>query len=887
MELRFEHDQPHQLRALRAVIDLFEGQGRTRSELRYEPGIGFLGTPNRLDLDETAIQVNAKKIQEREGIPLTEHLGPLRGGDGTEFNNFSIEMETGTGKTYVYLRTAIELHRRYGFCKFIVVVPSVAIREGVLKTLAMTRQHFAHLYDNVAYRYAEYDSSSLAVVRQFALSDGLEFLVMTLDSFNKADNVMFRSDDRLQGDSPVSLIRSTRPILILDEPQNMESEKSVAALAGLHPLFALRYSATHRNPYCLLYRLTPFDAYEQRLVKRIEVAGIVSEDDANRPFMRLQEIRAEKDTIVARMALQVQLKTLAIKEKIVTVKPHDNLAKLTGRPEYQAFTVAVISAAGGFVRFTNGFQLGAGEVAGGDRETLHREQIRYTIQAHIEKQNRLRALGIKVLSLFFIDRVDNYSGGGPIRRIFDEEFQKLRAGLPEWASVDPGKVQSAYFATRRTRDGREELLESKTGRSKEDQAAFQLIMRDKERLLSMGEPVAFIFSHSALREGWDNPNVFQICTLAQSRSEVRKRQEIGRGVRLAVDQEGRRVLDPQVNRLTVVANDSYEAYVKGLQSEIEQDFGGSQAPPAPDNARDRKRAKLRREILESPLFQQLWAHIARKTAYAVKLDPDYVVADIAWELERTEVPRPRIAVRLGEVVVAEGERFAGAYAGGESRANEYAGPAVNVTELILTMLAASTPPMRLTRATIVNIVERCKNPAFAYNPQAFATAAARAIRAKLAQHIVEGIDYTPTGETYEPAFADEVEGYADRMVSSPRGLYDQVLVDSAVERRFVDELESRNDIVLYCKLPPWFSIPTPAGAYNPDWAIVQERRNAHGALEGHAFIVRETKGTADTAQLQWTHERQKVLCGKRHFIEALKVDYRFGPATPALLDLTR
>jgi len=298
------------------------------SSLDFALGVAFTAMSNRLDLDANTLLDNLRAVQEKRNLPsdnalqcIEETIETANGQATGRFPNFSVEMETGTGKTYVYVRTALELFRRYGFRKFIVVVPSVAVREGVLKTFSVTRRHLLELYDNTPYRYYAYDSISLSQVRQFVGSESVEFMVMTLDSFNKAANVIRQETDRLQGETPIHLIQAARPILILDEPQNMESEKSVAALATLAPLFALRYSATHRNPYNLVYRLTPFDAYRQGLVKRIEVASVVKDDDFNQVFLRVDDIKAQGKSITAKVAVHVLMKDGSIKEKVVTVKP--------------------------------------------------------------------------------------------------------------------------------------------------------------------------------------------------------------------------------------------------------------------------------------------------------------------------------------------------------------------------------------------------------------------------------------------------------------------------------------------------------------------------------------------------------------------------------------
>ncbi|MEW5786156.1 MAG: DEAD/DEAH box helicase family protein, partial [Bacillota bacterium] len=557
MRFKFDASQEFQIRAVESVVSLLEGQPYIETELQFRWGAGFAAVANRLDLDGNTLLDNLKAVQAGNNLPEDTELrlieAEIETGEGQKeirFPNFSVEMETGTGKTYVYIRTALELYRRYGLRKYIIVVPSIAIREGVLKTLRITEQHLRELYGNLPYRYYVYDSGNLSQIRQFALSDSVEIMVMTIDSFNKASNVIKQTTDRLQGETPIHLVQAARPILILDEPQNMESELRIKALAALYPLFALRYSATHRNPYNLVYRLTPFEAYRQGLVKRVEIAGVEQEDEANRVFIRLEGIKTEKKTLTARIAVHKLMKNGTVKEQVVTVKPGDALEPKTNRSEYAPFVVEEIDAGSGCLRFANGIELRLGEARGADYEAIFEAQIRYAVEEHFRKQERFKEANIKILTLFFIDRVDNYvREDGIIRRLFIKAFNELKCKYPAWMDVDPLKVQAAYFAARRVKGGETVYEDSKTGESEKDREAYDLIMRDKERLLSFDEPTCFIFSHSALREGWDNPNVFQICTLNQTASEIKKRQEIGRGIRLAVNQTGDRVRDERVNVL--------------------------------------------------------------------------------------------------------------------------------------------------------------------------------------------------------------------------------------------------------------------------------------------------------------------------------------------------
>jgi type III restriction enzyme len=872
MKFKFDANQDYQLKAIEAVTRLFEGHKFVSSDFGFEMG-GLPAVPNRLEISEAFLLDNLKKVQQANGIPADSELkyieGEIQTASGLQvvrFPNFSVEMETGTGKTYVYLRTLLELNKQYGFLKFIIVVPSVAIREGVLKTLKITERHFRELYHNQPYRYYEYQSESLSQVRQFSLSNQVEIMVMTIDSFNKDSNVINQATDRLQGETPIYLIQATRPILILDEPQNMESDIARAALARLNPLFTLRYSATHRNLYNLVYRLTPAQAYQEGLVKRIEVASVIEENNYNHIFVQLEEIRVQKSRISAKVKVHKQMANGTVKEATVTVKLGDNLKDKTGRQEYESFVVEEINPGTNTIVFSNGVELKTGEAKGDNREAIFRAQIAYTIEQHFRTQRRLRDKGIKVLSLFFIDRVESYlSPDGIIRRLFVEEFNRLKVKYREWKDVDPEAVQGSYFS------------EYKTEKSMEnDKAAFDLIMRDKERLLSFSEPTCFIFSHSALREGWDNPNVFIICTLNQTASNIKKRQEIGRGVRLAVNQEGERMRDEQVNILTVVANESYKDYVSKLQTEYMEEYGPGDVPPPPPDARKKGIARLRKEYMLTPEFKELWEKIKHKTRYAVKVDTKRLIDDCVKELDKAVIRSPQIVIQKAQVDMIDENNIQARYIGGgaaEDLSGRY--PLPNIVEWI-------KDETKLTRPTILEILRRTKQKdAAVKNPHEFATTVIRIIKEKLADHLVNGIQYTKIEDCYLMELFQDIEKNQQYLIPAEKSIYDHVVYDSDVERQFAEGLESRKDVKLYVKLPSWFKVSTPVGEYNPDWAIVVEEVNQFGEVTNKLHLVRETKGTSNRSELT-PQERRKVDCGEKHF-EALGVNYKVVASIDELL----
>jgi len=898
VRLQFDGNQVFQLRAIESVADLLRGQPRSLVDFAA-PNTGTLFGPvrNRLDLDEAQLLENLQAVQRANGIApdsvlqtIEDTIHTVFGDHQVRFPNFSVEMETGTGKTYVYIRSALELNRRYGLRKFIVVVPSVAVREGVIKSLKITQDHLRALYDNVPYRYTVYDSKSIAKVRQFAQSDCVELLVMTIDSFNKEDNVIRQSTDRLQGATPLFLVQASRPILILDEPQNMESEARIRALASLHPLMALRYSATHRNPYNLAYRLTPFEAYRQFLVKKIEVASVVKEDDFNQVFVRVNEIRTAAKTVQAKIAVHQRMANAGIKEKAYLFKPGDCLQSKADRPEYASFVIDEISVGDQVVRFKNGIEVSVGQTQGADQAALFREQIRYTVEEHFRKQKRLKAVGIKVLSLFFIDRVENYIGEPPvskgsdrvdglypgiIRELFDEAFDELKAKSPEFADKNAADVRASYFAKKSRRGGITETIDSTSGQSAEDRTAYNLIMKDKERLLSLDEPVAFIFSHSALREGWDNPNVCQICTLNQTVSEVKKRQEVGRGMRLVVNQQGQRVTTEKENVLTVVANESYELFVSTLQAEMEEAFGKEGAAPRPVNARQKRIAKRKPLDALPEEFLNLWERIKLRTRYQVTVDSEKLITDVLGTLDKLIIDPPRIVASKVEITADDKEdRLDYQHFGQRVVATLVGRQAVpNIVEMIEDLVAHITPPIKLTRKTLITIVTKTKNRQAALdNPQEFALQAARIVREKAVQQLVDGIQYFKDGTWYDMSeWVEEEETVSERLIPVDNSIYDNIVVQSETEKKFVQKLKKMKNVRLFIKLPNWFKVGTPVGQYNPDWGLVMEQ--VFGEDGPLLYLVRETKSSTVADDLRGT-ENQKIRCGERHFVGALGVDYR-------------
>ena len=596
MKLKFKSDLKYQNEAIKSVVDIFKGQtpmtsnftvltGKSLNDEQLQMGVvqSSTGIGNKLDIIGDDILNNIQDIQMRNNLPRSEKL---------EGMNFTVEMETGTGKTYVYLKTIYQLNKQYGFKKFVIVVPSVAIREGVDKSLQIPKAHFNGLYDNANVEYFVYDSSKLEQVRNFATSNAIEIMIINIDAFRKGfedpekedkANIIHRKQDKLNGQRPIDLIKETNPIVIIDEPQSVDTTpKSKEAIASLNPMCTLRYSATHVDKHNMVYRLDAVDAYEQRLVKKIEVLSVRSEENFNKPYIRLIEVKERK----AKIELDVQDKKGAVKRTTKTVKMGDYLDedKISGgRDIYQGYRVDDIEWGEGNEHIiVNGEAIYLGDAIGDiDDDIIKRFQIRKTIEEHLEKEKRLNKKGIKVLSLFFIDKVANYRDyskdgaiiPGKYATMFEEEYENLikqeRFNTNINRNISIGSTHNGYFA----QDKKGKLKDTK-GNTQADEDVYNLIMKDKERLLDMSNPLRFIFSHSALREGWDNPNVFQICTLKDSAGTyIKRRQEIGRGLRLCVDQTGERVNDSSVNVLTVMANESYSEFVNSLQKELQEDTG--------------------------------------------------------------------------------------------------------------------------------------------------------------------------------------------------------------------------------------------------------------------------------------------------------------------------
>lgn len=874
MKLSFEANLDYQLKAIESITGIFEGQPLEDAILEYnlkeKDTLDLInGVANNLVISEEQILTNLQEVQKQnEIIPLSEKL------DGM---NFSVEMETGTGKTYVYLRSIYELNKLYGFKKFVIVVPSVAIREGVLKNLKITHEHFQNLYDNVPLNFQVYDSSRVSNLRNFATNNNIEILVINIDSFAKDQNIINQPHYKANGRKPVEFIQSTNPIVIVDEPQNMETEKRKNAIENLNAMATLRYSATHRNQYNLTYNLNPVKAYDLGLVKQIEVDSIIEENAFNDAYVEVDSIKATKTKVTAKVFINTNDKN-GVKKKKVNISVGNDLYKLSNSREIYAdgYIIEEIDAVNQCISLSNGSILYKGDSQGGMNDEVMKFQIRKTIEEHLKKEKRLSSKGIKVLSLFFIDRVSNYrnydTSGNPLNGKFAEWFEEIykeyidKPAFKELNKFPVEQIHNGYFSS-----DKKGKLKDTSGETKADDDTYNLIMKDKERLLDINNPLRFIFSHSALREGWDNPNVFQICTLNETKSDLKKRQEIGRGLRLAVDENGKRIYDQNINRLTVIANEAYDDFAKTLQKEIEEECG-VEFKNRIKNKKERTAVKYRKGFQADPEFLALWEKLKNKTTYRVDYKTGELIAKAAKALE--EIPTIKApSIRSTKV----GLNFTD-----EGLETRYAGDKVESYDdhnwKIPDILGYIQDKTELTRHTIQEIISKSgRTKDILINPQLFLDLASQAIKRTLYSLMIEGIKYQQIGnDQYEMALfeAQELEVYLNdftyKVEDSSKTIYeDYIPLDSNVENKFAINCETSEQVKFYFKLPSWFKIPTPIGNYNPDWALVLE--NDH-----KIYFVAETKDTGtpvvDLYKLS-TDEQLKIKCGKAHFNEFQDLQY--------------
>jgi type III restriction enzyme len=668
IKLKFESNQEHQNIAVNSVIDLFDGFTQSMVIDEFNNDIAS-NIDSYCNFEESWLLDNLMEVQTKNNIPLNFGIDiddgatlEIDGYDTHRFPCFTIEMETGTGKTYAYIKTIFELNKKYGFRKFIIVVPSVAIYEGVYKSIEITKEHFKTLYGNVNFSTIKYDGQQIGKVKDFAINPYITIMIMTIDSFNGKTNNIYKATEKLPGEKkPYQYIQETKPIFILDESQNYLSSKSREALRTFNPLFALNYSATPKEKPNLIYRLRPLDAFKLNLVKKIQVEGVTEQHNLNDKGLNI----IIDDVIRNNNAIHASVKAHCVLEgqkqiKTITLRKNDDLFEKTNNEDFLGFVVEDINFLNKQIIFTNGSVLGNLQTEGItlSKSEIFRVQIEQTIRYHFERQKILRNKGIKVLSLFFIDKVDNYvQENGIIKTIFDNAFNRLKHLDSEFKKLRPEEVRQGYFAKKKINKTTEAFTDTaieESAKSKEDKesekAAYDLIMKNKELLLNFNEKVSFIFAHSALREGWDNPNVFQICTLNTATSENRKRQEIGRGLRLAVNQDGDRVQEEGVNVLTVIANEHYEEYVDALQKEYRE--SGDTPPTKPTKPR-KSIATRNDKVFFTNEFKAFWNKLAQKTDYVINIDSTKIINDCnaVFKSPKTTFPESKIIISRGKFVM--------------------------------------------------------------------------------------------------------------------------------------------------------------------------------------------------------------------------------------------
>ena len=895
VEIKFESNLDFQSQAVESILDIFDGANSSNfvhQDLSSTSSLDQVSDlfsdevySNKLVIDRDSLIRNIDRIQTRKRINPAGESHPIvpvslrKKIENDEWpTDFSIEMETGTGKTYVYLRTAIELYLKYGLSKFVIVVPSIAIREGVISTLRLTREHFKELFSGIQYDFFVYDSKNTNRLRQFATATHLQFLVMNIASFNRDDNIIKRESDVLNGQAPIDFIQAVRPVVIMDEPQKLGGELNSLAIKKLNPIFKIRYSATHAELHNLMYRLTPMDAYEMRLVKRINVLSMTAEQDRNLPYVEVVSIASSSASVTAAL-----LVTKGKSRVQIRVKRNSDLFELTKLQMYEGWVVEDIHKGDENsiprVEFANGHVLRKGSSTGVDTDLWQRAQIRATIEDHFDTELKLQQkadLGvisqIKPLTLFFIDRVANYAPDNAKFKIwFEEEYEGI-SSLRKFRNLKMPVAQEAhkgYFA--KTKTGVKDSVEGRG--NKEDEEAFDLIMSKKEQLLSPDEPVRFIFSHSALAEGWDNPNVFTICNLQETHSEVKRRQQIGRGLRLPVMITGERCRVEEVNHLTVIATETFENFAKGLQNEIQKETGIEFADLI-KNKRSRVILTPKKDFESIDGFRELWSKISVRTKYHLDFKTEDLISEAIIRLKSFEpITSPLLFVEKQGIASISANRgiTKGVLTTRKAQEIVLKSPFPD----ILKQLSSQIP---VSRSTIYEVIMQSGRLEEARkNPAEFTSQVHSALFAALASTLVnyDGIKYEKIdfkGESswkldfFKSHFA---ESYEDNLITVSKSIFDRIPVDSLIEKRFAEGLDAREDVDLFIKLPSWFKIDTPVGGYNPDWAIV--RRDARD--ERRVYLVRETKGSTNLDDLFRESEVWKVTFGRKHF-DAIDVDYK-------------
>jgi type III restriction enzyme len=876
MELKLEQLE-YQQQAIQSVVSVFKGQERNTFDNACIEGI----RSNLLSLTEDEIIQNIKDILLENGI--SEEAGNVE-----NTNDLCIEMETGTGKTLVYIKTIFELFEHYGFTKFIILVPSVAIKEGVLATLKTFEKQLEDIY-NIKPSYFEYDSKRLPKVMNFVEEQHPQIMVMTLQSFNSDDRILNQAqrEDLFSNMAYIEAISRTNPIIIMDEPQEgMDTDNSIERINTLNPLFKIRYSATHKVLSNLIYRLTPYDSYKQGLVKKIEVLTVSEKNDEASMKIELSKIELGKGEPKAVLkAWRQTAKGFKFKNTKKLDKNAD-LQEATGNVIYKDYIIEQIAKpirGKAFVKFKNGAVIYEGEQAK-DYSAIFSEQLYWLIDSHFRKKKELKKTGIKCLSLTFIDRVDNYiQPNGIIKKAFVEQFKKVHKEFynKEAAAEQIEQSQGYYFAQTGKGDFTDNIRSMQNNKE-----LYDLILKSKEELLSLDNPVEFIFSHSALGVGWDNPNVFNIATLNQSYSEIKKRQEIGRGLRICVNQDGQRAYDKpdtvegqEKNLLTVIPNETYETFVSQYQSEIAEIYGTSVAGAETRNNHKGKKITEKRlsrndKRFSGPSFREFWKRLSQKTEYLVSFDEDRVISESIKAINEITIAEHQIQVSLGRIQGISAEDI-------ETQDFRTESKAANATFSPIDLIEEISENTSLAYPTVFKIVQGIENKnEIIKNPPRFLQEAVQKIRYIELDEMLRALDYRLTGEAFDiDHFEQFIVKNTDKIEPTPnRGIYNHIIWDSEYEKNFAREADADAEVVCFLKLPSFYVIKTPAGEYNPDFGLVLKKKKIRAESENEYYFVIETKGTnsIDDRKSLTKNEIYKIKCAIKHFealgIEA-KVDY--------------
>lgn len=874
MQIELE-DLEYQRRAIAAVVGVLDGQIKNTFDNSNLFGI----QANITDLTPAQLEENKRHIIAENSI--AEEDAKL-----STDPDICIEMETGTGKTLVYLHTAYALYKAYRLTKFIILVPSIAIKEGVLQSVEEFKKPLADIY-GFDLNCFEYDSGKLSRLKHFIEDTQPQIMVMTIQSITSDDRIINQvgRDDSFLGLTFLQALGKCRPVVIMDEPQEgMDTDNAVARIATLNPLVKLRYSATHKVVKNLLYRLTPFDAYRDGMVKKIEVLSVAEKNDEATLKIEFSGVQAKASSAPKAKLTVWRVNRDGFKWKETNwLKVGDNLGDKSANVSYRDYTIERIWKSlldqKHHVKFTNGIELTLKE-RNGDVSGLFRQQIQWLIRRHFEKKPILAAQGIKCLSLIFIDKVDNYvRDQGLIKVIFREEYAALYREFNK-ADATPAQIeecQGYYFA----KTGGDEYTDSENAMLK-NKKIFDEILRDKRALLDLANPREFIFSHSALGVGWDNPNIFNIATLNESYSDTKKRQELGRGLRICRNQDGQRIYDladvkegEETNLLTIVPNETYETFAAQYQEQIKEIYGTAAAGSTLRKSHKGRPAKnkiTRTKLFESAAFKAFWEKLARKTDYTVAFDEARVVERAIEALNKLVIGNYQAEVVLTRIRSIAADSIGSEEIGRETENLRASFTPFDLVEELSENTALSYP-------TALEIVSEIENfAAVTKNPPKFLASACALIRDIELDEMLRTLSYHPTGESIPLAeFLPVIETFLPVEPTPDRGVYDGVAYGSSIERSFTKAAERDNEVVCFLKLPKCYRIPTPIGHfYEPDFGLVLKRRNLKSGDAQEYYFVIETKGTnnLDDHKALTDSERWKIKCALKHF-DALGVEAKF------------